>query len=192
MAGLSAINAVTAGLAQYLTRAHQLSPIKSTSCTFTATGTSELRQLDGEDTTVSLFIYRVAPNEHTRNGIGRVDPRRPAMTVNLHGLLTVWADSAQKEQLVFAWVLRELARLALLDRGLLGAAANFDASDLVQVTIEDLSLDDVSKLWQMLAPPYRLSAGFVARNVRIDYDDDESFAPVVATRFGVADVPEGA
>ena len=192
MAGLSAINAVTSGLAQYLTRAHQISPIKSTSCAFVSVGTSEFKALDGDDTTVSLFIYRVAPNEHTRNAIGRLDPLRPAMTVNLHLMLTVWADSAQKEQLVFAWVMRELARLALLDRGMLASTANFNAGDLIQISSEDLNLDDVSKLWQMLAPPYRLSAGFVARNVRIDYDDDESFAPVVATRFGLADVPEGA
>lgn len=183
MAGLNAINAVTAGLAQYLTRAHQLSPIKSTSCNFTTVGTTEFAALKGDDTTVSLLVYRVAPNEHTRNVPGRPDPLRPAMMVNVHMLLSVWADTALKEQLVFAWVMRELARLGTLDRGVLGSSAGFDLGDLVQLATEDLTLEDVTKLWHNLAPPYRLSMGLLARNVRIDYEDDETFAPVVATRL---------
>jgi hypothetical protein len=184
MAGLNAIHAVTSGLAQYLRRAHQVSPISATSCAFVSVGTGEFRGLDGDDTTVSLFLYRVSLNEHTRNRTGSVDPKRPPLTVNLHLMLTVWADSAQREQLVFAWVMRELTRLALLDRGVLGNAASFAAADLVQLSAEDISIDDASKVWQMLAPPYRLSTTFVARNVRIDHDDDEVFAPAVANRFG--------
>lgn len=191
MAGLSAIHAVTSGLAQYLTRAHQISPIKATNCLFTTVSTGEFKKLDGNDTTCSLFLYRVSPNGLTRNPVTQ-DGRRPPLTLNLHLLLTVWADSTQKEQLVFAWVMRELHRLAVLDRSVLGTAAAFEVADLVQLSSEDLSMDDLSKLWQMLAPPYRLSATFVARNVRIDADDDEVFPPAVATRFGFSGELEGA
>jgi hypothetical protein len=192
MAALSAIHAVTSGLAQHLTRAHQLSPIKDTSCAFTTSGTSELKKLDGQNTTCSLFLHRVSINEHLRNFTTTADPRRTPLSVNLHLLMTVWADSAQKEQLVFAWVVRELARLAVLDRSVLGAAAGFALADVVQLDVESVSLDDLSKLWQILAPPYRLSATFVARNVRIGFDDDEEFAPVVASRLGFLAGVEGA
>jgi hypothetical protein len=187
MAALSAIHAVTNGLAQYLTRAHQLSAISGTSCAFTTVGTTELKKLDGKDTTCSLFLHRVSLNEHVRNRLGNIDPKRPPLSLNLHLLMTVWADSAQKEQLVFAWVMRELTRLAVLDRSVLGVSAAFDVADLVQLSTEELSIDDLSKIWQMLAPPYRLSASFVARNVRIDHDDLEENAPVVATRLEFSD-----
>jgi hypothetical protein len=191
MAGLTAIHAVTSGLAQYLTRAHQLSPISGTSCTFSAVGTTELQQLNDDATTVSLYLYRVAINEHTRNRLGSRESR-PPFTVNLHLMLTVWADTAQTEQILYAWVLRELTRLAVLDRSVLGNAASFDVAELVQLTFDDISLDDASRLWQVLAPPYRLSTTFVARNVRIDHEDTETFAPVVATRLGFSTEVEGA
>lgn len=186
MAALSAIYAVTNGVAQYLTRAHQLSPISGTSCTFASVGTTELKKLDGKDTTCSLFLYRITVNEHVRNCIGNIDPKRPALSLDLHLLMTVWADGAQKEQLIFAWVMRELTRLAVLDSSVLGTTSAFTAADLVQLSLEEMSVDDLSRIWHMIAPPYRLSASFVARNVRLDFDDDQSFAPVVARHFGLS------
>lgn len=191
MASLAAIHAVTSGLAQYLTRAHQLSPIRTTSCAFTAVGTGDFKKLDGQDTTCSLFLHRVSLNEHVRNDVGRSDPRRPALSLNLHMLVTVWADSAQKEQLVFAWVMRELTRLAVLDGSVLGSSAGLEPGELIQLGIDELSTDDLSKIWQMLAPPYRLSASFVARNVRIGDDGDEAFAPVVARRVAFTSEGDG-
>lgn len=191
MASLSAIHAVTSGLAQYLTRAHQLSPIRTTSCAFAAVGTGDFKKLDGQDTTCSLFLHRVSLNQHVRNDVGRGDSRRPALSLDLHLLVTVWADSAQKEQLVFAWVVRELTRLAVLDSSVLGASAGFEPGELIQLGVDELSTDDLSKIWQMLAPPYRLSASFVARNVRIGHEDEEAFAPVVARRVALTGEREG-
>src|SRR5882757_5032179 len=149
MAALTAIYAVTNGLAQYLTRAHQLSPIKDTSCTFASAGTSELKKLDGKDTTCSLFLHRITLNEHVRNRSGNIDPKRPALSLDLHLMMTVWADSAQKEQLVFAWVMRELTRLAVLDRSVLGSNASFDAN-VVQLSTEEMTVEDLARIWHML------------------------------------------
>lgn len=191
MGSLSAIFEVTNGLAQYLTRAHQISPIKTTSCTFLSAGTSDLKKLDGQHTTCSLFLHHVSLNEHSRNHAGSVDPKRAPLSLDLHLLMTVWADSAEKEQLVFAWAARELSRLAVMDRSVLGTGSSFAASERVQLSAEELSVDDLSRLWQVLAPPYRLSATFVARDVRIRYDDQEEHAPVVASRYGYSPEVEG-
>src|SRR5258706_264054 len=116
MAAITAINAVCAGLAQYLTRAHQLSSVQDISCTFQAVGTTEFKKLDGKETTCSIFLYRVTHNEHTRNL-----PRRPqarSLAINMHLLITIWADAPLKEHILLAWVMRELHRHPVFDRSL--------------------------------------------------------------------------
>lgn len=187
MASLSAINAVCAGLAQYLSRAHQLSPIKDISCAFSAVGATELKKLDGKDTTCSIFLYRVSHNAHTRNQ--GASPRLP-LALDLHLAFTVWADSALKEHTVLAWVMRELYRKPVLDRSILAASGGFAPPEVVQLLPEELSLDEMTKLWQLLNPPYRPSVGYVAHNVKIGPDEAEGFEPVVATRFSVTDEME--
>jgi hypothetical protein len=187
MASLSAVNAVCAGIAQQLRLAHQLSPIKDTSCLFTVVGSKELKDLPTRNTTCAIFLYRISHNEHTRNA-AVCSPRGP-LTVNLHLLFSMWADSPLKEQTVLGWVMRELYDHPVLDRSVLGASGAFADGELVQLIPEELTLDDMSKLWQLLVPPYRLSVSYIARNVRIGVTSAGG-APVAATRFGVTDEVE--
>jgi hypothetical protein len=109
------------------------------------------------------------------------------LTVDVQLLLTVWADSALKEQSLLAWTLRELHLQPLLDRAILGDSAGFSDADQVALTPQDLSLDELSKLWQVLVPPMRPSLGYLARNVPIDLDTGHSDEPVLATRFTLQD-----
>lgn len=184
MASLIAVNAVCSGIAQQLRLAHQLSPVHDTSCQFTVVGSKDLKDLPTKSTTCAIFLYRISHNEHTRNP-ARSSPRGP-LTVNLHLLFSMWADSPLKEHTILGWVMRELYDHPILDRSVLGASGEFIDGELVQLIPEELTLDDMSKLWQLLVPPYRLSANYIARNVRIG-SGSEVGAPVAATRFGVND-----
>jgi hypothetical protein len=181
MASLIAINAVCSGIAQQLRLAHQLSPVKGTSCQFAVVGSKDLADLPNKGTTCAIFLYRVTHNEHTRNP-ARASPRGP-LTVNLHLLFSMWADSPLKEHTILGWLMRELYDHPVLDRSVLGASGEFTDGELVQLIPEELTLDDMSKLWQLLVPPYRLSASYIARNVSIG-TRSEAGAPVAATRFG--------
>jgi len=183
MASLIAVNAVCAGIARQLGLAHQLSPVKDTSCLFAVVGSKDLKDLSTKGTTCSIFLYRITHNEHTRSP--RSSPRGP-LTVNLHLLFSMWADSPLKEHGILGWLMRELYDHPVLDRSTLGASGAFADGELVQLIPEELTLDDLSKLWQLLAQPYRLSATYVARNVRIGTQADAG-APVAATRFVVSD-----
>lgn len=179
MAAIAAVSAVVAGIAQHLTRARQLSPISDVSCTFLPVGTTDLKKLDGRETTCSIFLYRVTQNEHTRT--------RAVLTLNLHLLITIWADTPLREHLLLAWVMRELYQHPVLDRSVLAGSGQFALADQVQLIPEELTLDDMTKLWQALVPPYRPSIAYVARNVPIGLDEDGAFAPVVASRFELTD-----
>jgi hypothetical protein len=189
MAGVTSLHALCSGLAQHLSRAYQLRPIAGLSCKFAPVGVSELKKLDGQDTTLSLFLYRVSHNEHLRNRSPATVPhgRAVPLSLNAHLLLSVWADTALKEQCLLAWTLRELHQRPVLDNSLFAGGAGFGPGDQVPLLAEDLSLDDLSKLWQVLLPTLRPSLAYVARNVMLDLDAEPPHEPVIATRFELHD-----
>ncbi|MFG6413329.1 DUF4255 domain-containing protein [Roseateles sp. DC23W] len=189
MATVSAIHALTSGLAQLLSRAYQLRPVAGITCKFEPLGMSDFKKLDGQDTKVSIVLYRISHNEHLRNRPAATLPTgKPVpMTVNLHMLVTVWADSALREQSLIAWTLRELHMRPVMDRSVFADIGGFGVGDLITLAPEELSLDDLSKLWQVLVPPLRPSLGYVARNVMIDIDTQPDAERVVATRFQLGD-----
>lgn len=185
-----AITAFTSSLAQLLKQRFELAPAQAgLTVNVAAVGMSDFKKLDGAQATISLLLVRVSHNEHLRNRPASTLPtgRAVPLAVNLHLLFTVWADKADKEQVLAAWLLRELHRLPVLGGAALGAP--FTAQDAVQLTPEELSLDDLSKLWQVLTPPLRPSLGYVARHVALDLDVEPPAPPVVATRFRLVDPP---
>lgn len=185
---VAAIAGFTSGLAQLLKQRHELNPAQAGfSASFDAVGISDFKKLDGAQTRVSLMLVRISHNEHLRNRPQAAMPpgRRPPIAVDLHLLFTVWADSANKEQLLLAWLLRELHGLPVLGGAALGAP--FGTADAVQLIPEELTLDDLSKLWQVLVPPLRPSLGYVARHVALDLGPPVDAPPVVATRMRLSD-----
>lgn len=190
MATVSGLHALTSGLAQVLSRAYQLRPLAGTSCKFEPLGISDLKKLDGQDTKVTILLYRITHNEHQRNRPPAMLPfgKPVPLTVNLHLLVTVWADGPLKEQGLLAWTMRELHQRPVLDRSVFADSGGFGAGDIVALAPEELTLDDLSKLWQVLVPPLRPSLGYVARNVMLDLDVQPDAEPVLVTRFTIDDV----
>jgi hypothetical protein len=99
--------------------------------------------------------------------------------------VSVWAAHAQEEHLILAWVMRELHAQPVLDSAILRGPGDFRDGDQIQLIPEELTLDDLTKLWQALVPPMRPSVSYVVRNVRIDMGPMEEAGPVAATRFSV-------
>ena len=153
-------------------------------CDFRLFSSGELAQLEESNlsTTVSLYLFRITMNEHLRN---KVPPSRaqPPLMLDLHYLLTVWTDSPLAEHSIAAWVMRELYQQPVMDISLLSPDADWGKDDVVQIIPAELSNEDMMRIWDALAPNYRLSLSYMARVVRIDADESESGLPVVATRF---------
>ena len=119
---------------------------------------------------LTLFLYRIAQAAEMRS------PTTPAghgaapapLALELHYLLTAWADDALMEQSVLTWAMREIQMHPVLDSSTLSADAGWAASDVVQIVAADLSLEDMSRIWDSLSPKYRLSVGYVAKVVRVE------------------------
>jgi hypothetical protein len=120
-----------------------------------------------------------------------MDP--PPLSVALHLLFSVWTETAGDEHTVLAWLMRSLHEHPLLDRSSLGFEGQWGADEVVHLIPEELTTEDLMRIWDALTPSYRMSVSYIARVVRIDPDDPaREGPPVVATRFQVHSGPEGA
>jgi hypothetical protein len=149
---------------------------------------------------VTLFLYRVLPG-----GVQRTPPapvrldgtrRKRPLPLELHLLLTVWADDASLEQTLLGWMLRTLEDTPVLGAPLLnGAVADvFDPDETVEITLGPLTNEDLFHIWELLPKEtisYRLSVPYVARFVRLDsLVDDTQGGPVRRREFDFALVQE--
>jgi hypothetical protein len=187
LAGIRGIHSVGDSIVTYLRNAYppESAGVALPACQFElVTGADFVGELD-EGTRITLWLHRITSDEHARH------MRRPGvpadgpapLSLDLHYLLTAWAGNAQDEQITMAWAMRQLHLVPVFDLALLSPAGGWGRDESVQIVPEELPTADMMRVWDALDASYRLSAGYVARVVRLDPDrDDALFAPVVATR----------
>ncbi|MBZ0316583.1 MAG: DUF4255 domain-containing protein [Anaerolineae bacterium] len=186
MGNLQSIYSVGNSIINFLRNTYPDDLRNSQACEFRLLSSGEMASLGNNiGTTLSLYLYRVMVNEHMRHTSRQrtPNPNDIPLSVDLHYLMTVWADSALTEQLIMAWAMRQLYMFPVLDRSALSPEANWDIEDQVQVILAEMSTEDLMRIWDALDPPYHLSVSYVARVVRIDVDPPPESRPVVATRY---------
>jgi hypothetical protein len=189
MPNLLATHSVGNSLINYLRNAYPQSLRDVQQIDFRLLSTDELAGKPDLRNVLSLMLYRITQNEHLRNARRTNDPSNapPPLSVNLHYVLTVWAGSALVEHSVMTWAMRELHHRPVLDSSILSADAAWGPGDVVNIIPEELTSEEIMRIWDTLEPKYRLSVTYVARVVRIDDDAIPTGQPVVATRFGYTD-----
>ena len=154
-------------------------------CDFRVISSGEIEEPENIGTAVTLYLYRMTIDEHLRNLPAHHRPHNPAhpLSLNLHYLLAVWADSALAEHTIMAWVMSELNQHPVLDSAALSPEAQWRPDDQVHIVPVELSTEDLMRIWDALLPNYRLSISYIARVVRIDPVFRPESEPVVAARY---------
>jgi|SRR5215813_10401873 len=189
MANQFAIHSVGESLRKYLENSYPEPLRTNTACSFRLLSSGEFTDTSNFGTTLSLYLYRVTMNEYLRNvprSSQAFDATAP-LAVDLHYLLTVWANNALAEHTILSWAMRELYRRPILDKSSLSSEADWTTADIIQLIPAELSNEDIMRIWDALDPPYHLSVSYIARVVRIDLDAFESARAVVANRFSYMD-----
>ena len=189
MANLFAVRSVGSSLMTRLRNAYGAHPADLGSafpCDFRLLSSGELAEIGDIGTTVSLYLYRVIINEHVRGKRHPNDPRGAAapLSVDLHYLFSIWASSAAAENTLAAWLMNELHQHPILDSASLSGDAGWDDDEIVHIIPAELNNEDLMRIWDALAPSYRLSLTYIARVVRIDGPVEAPALSVVSTRFG--------
>ena len=147
-----------------------------------------------EDARVNLFLYRVTENGYLQNqeisGRGASGAYgHPPLSLNLHYLVTAYGTTEVRvgltalfddstAQFVLGSAMRVLHDVPIVTDSvttLRPPSGNIvlhqslrDEFEHVKVTLEPLTLEDVSKVWTALALRYRLSAAYVVNVVQIE------------------------
>jgi hypothetical protein len=145
---------------------------------------------------VSLYLYRltVSSNRNLPPRDGR-DGRRykPPLPLDLHFLVTAWADDAVKQQRLLGFAIRTLEDTPILPAGVLNQHGPepdvFRPEETVELVFEGLSVQDTSYVWEVAQTKEQPSAPYVARMVEIESTValDEA-APVQTREFDLAKV----
>lgn len=189
MANPRAIHSVGNSLRIFLQNSYPASLRNDHPCDFRLLSSGELAEIGDIGTALSLYLYRVTMNEHLRNAswISDASSEDVPLAVDLHYLMTVWADSALAEHTILAWAMRQIYLHPVLNASSLSEEADWGPQDNIQLIPAELSNEDIMRIWDALEPSYRLSVSYIARVVRIDADTGPEARPVVATRFSWTD-----
>jgi len=157
-----------------------------------ARGNSNANQLN-------LFLYQILPNAAWRNQNipSQVKPGEtgtPPLALTLHYLITAFGKD-NDTTLPYGHHLLGKAMSILYDHPLLGAdeiraatAAAFPTSDLdqqverIRITLQPMSLEEISKLWTGLVTQYRLSVGYEVSVALIDSNQPKRITLPTLTR----------
>ncbi|MEC5397605.1 DUF4255 domain-containing protein [Uliginosibacterium sp. H1] len=189
MANVFAVHSVGNSIATFLQNTYPESSggQDMPACTFDLLSSGALA--DGVDDTatsrVTLYLYRITVNEHSRQQRHAHAPNASVapLSLDLHFMLSAWAGNALDEQVPLTWAIRQLHEHPLLDASSLSPEAGWHSDEVIQIIPAELSTEDLMRIWDSLSPTYRLSASYIARVVRIDPDARRDARPVVATRL---------
>ncbi len=154
---------------------------------------------NGNANQLNLFLYQILPNAAWRNmniptQVAQGETGSPPLALTLHYLLTAFGKD-NDTTLPYGHHLLGKAMSVLYDHALLGpdeirlaTAASFPDSDLdkqierVRITLQPMSLEEISKLWTGLVTQYRLSVGYEVSVALIDSTQPRKTPLPVLTR----------
>jgi hypothetical protein len=143
------------------------------------------RQLNGN--VLGIYLHRITVDPHGRSRSfppqGAETRGQPELPVNLHFLLIAAASSATIEADLMSWAMVELANEGQLD---VSHIAETDAAwgerELLTITPEEMSTEDLMRIWDAFEPPYTSTVPYLARTVRLRLSRPRSEGPDVVSR----------
>ena len=141
---------------------------------------------------VSLFLYRVDVNRHTRPAWSSVAHQdgQVHLPLDLFYLLTPWASNAEFEYRILGQAMTCLERTPILDGPLLHPTAGWQGNESIQLSILEISNEDLMRTFDSLPVNYKLSIPYVARIARLDGRQRPADTPVHHAVFGAAATSE--
>jgi hypothetical protein len=194
MSNPMAIAAVTATLRRLLATAITMEA-EVHDAVITAQPLDKARDATATANQLNLFLYLISPNHAWRNQDmpGRVRPGEigsPPLALNLFYLLSAYGRDNDMEK-PFSHLLLGEAMSVLHDHPVLGRdeiAAALEDNDLgdqverVRITLQQLAIEDISKLWAGFQMQYRLSVAYEVAVLLIDSRRPVRAAPPVLAR----------
>jgi hypothetical protein len=153
--------------------------------------TKEMREDNGA-TGVSLWLYRITRDADFLNRPPeRISPnqyRRSVLPLHLYYLVTPLVVKPEDRQTLIGRVLQLFNDNSTLSGALL-ADSLAGSQEAFRVTLETLTLEELTRVWHSLAEPYDLSVSYEVQVVSIDSDlEAVETQPVLVRQAGYAQI----
>jgi hypothetical protein len=145
--------------------------------------------------TLTVFLYEIAedPTSRNRPPVRSLPPdppttRKPPMALLLRYLITPWGGEPITQHQMIGRALQTFYDDAIMDgEELTGSLAA--TTDVLQVTLTPLTLDQKSWVWYAIQKPYRLSLNYEIRVVNLNSQDVTQVRPVQSRIINGTTVP---
>jgi Pvc16 N-terminal domain len=136
---------------------------------------------------LSIYLYRVEFNRHMRaawSAVGSQDGLAH-LPLDLHFLLTAWADNAEHEYQIVGRAMQCLEERPILSGPLLYPTGEWATGEAIQLVLEEVGTEAVMRTFDSLTAEFRLSIPYVARIVRVDGSTPAPSPPVTEAVTGL-------
>ncbi len=136
---------------------------------------------------LGIYLHRITVDPHGRARHfppqGTETAGRPELPVNLHFLLIAAASSATIEADLMSWAMVEFANDGQLDVSHVAETdTGWSERELLTITPEEMSTEDLMRIWDVFEAQYTSTVPYVARTVRMRLMPQRSEGPDVITR----------
>ena len=118
-------------------------------------------------------------------GVGAQDGRA-RLPLDLHFLITPWADNAEDEQAILGRAMQCLDSTPILSGPLLHPSGEWQVNEAVNLVMDEISTEAVMRTFDSLPTDYRISVPYIARVVRLDGRQAHAAPPVTTVITGKA------
>jgi hypothetical protein len=135
---------------------------------------------------LSMYLYRILENPYMKNrfpvgGTG-AQQRKPPLALDLYYLLTPLVGTPREQQIVLGKAMQILYDGAILEGSDLGGSLGTSGEE-IRLVLNPVSLEELTRVWQALEIPYRLSVCYIARVIIVDSEQQQFRQPIVYKRI---------
>ena len=200
MADFTGVHAAGSSIARYLSFCFsQRPPISDSTTSVVLARTEDFEDPNTQHATItlpclSLYLYRIDFNKVMRaawSSVSHVDGESH-LPLDLHFLLTAWANNAENEYRILGRAMQCIENTPILNGPLLDPMTDWTtqesiwtAQESIQLCMEELSNEEVMRIFDSLPVDYKLSIPYVARVLVVDGYEKHQGQPVSMVAVGV-------
>ena len=143
---------------------------------------------------LGIYVHRFNIDPHGRSrffaprGTAQDQAANPELPINIHFLLIASATSATIEADLLSWAMIALANESQMDISHLSEVdGEWTEQETLTVTPEEMSTEDLMRIWEVFEADYTNSMPYVVKTVRLRLNQQEPQGPAVISRV----VPTG-
>jgi hypothetical protein len=135
---------------------------------------------------LSMYLYRILENPYMKNSFpvdgtgGKL--RKAPLTLDLYYLLTPLVGTPREQMIVLGKTMQVLYDRPILE-GMDLSGSLGTTGEAIRLVLNPVSLEELTRVWQALEIPYRLSVCYLARVIILDSEQEQFGQPVVSRRI---------